>query len=146
MTEHVDLSLPAHSDLLFLTRFHVGAVASKINFGLEDVDDLQLAVEELCLSLLGPNGGGVGMAGSEGRLSIVIAWDDLSVTVTCTLTRSPADGATPDGSPASGVVRGVLPSELSARILDALVDDHGTSSEDGRLEAWLRKQRVPALP
>jgi hypothetical protein len=38
--------------------------------------------------------------------------------------------------------RSGLPDDLSERVLAALVDEHGTYSEGGRVVAWLRKRLV----
>ena len=42
-------------------------------------------------------------------------------------------------APADGV-----PAELSRQILEALVDEHGESDEDGIPIAWLKKRREQA--
>jgi anti-sigma regulatory factor (Ser/Thr protein kinase) len=127
VTGPIELSLPAEADLLFLVRLHVGAAASRI-MTVEEIEDLQLAVMELCMSLLDPHGG------ADGRLSIVFTSDDESIEVVCTLTGPgrPLEDGRNDG----------LSEPWSTRILDALVDEHRTSIGEGSSLAWLRKKRA----
>jgi hypothetical protein len=60
--------------------------------------------------------------------------------VSCTFKPSEhgAHGAPVDGSTDSV---GSLPSDLSERILDALVDEHGRDVVDGGERSWFRKRR-----
>ena len=138
LVDHIELSVLARADLLHLVRFHVGAAAAHADMRLEAVEDLQLAVDELCLSLLNQ------VADQDSRLSVSIAWTSSAVEVICTAdTDDPAavfrrNGKQRAGSP----LRAALPAELSARVLDALVDEHGTFSGPGRVGAWLRKRHV----
>jgi hypothetical protein len=139
VTEHIELSIPAEPELLYLVRFHVAAAAARSDWAIDDVDDLRLAADELCLSLMG--GGGPGR-----RLNVKIGWSDRTIELTCSLRVAdledefPNNGSAPPGWP----VAGALPSELSERVLGALVDEHGTMLEQGRVLAWLRKQRADA--
>lgn len=127
LNDSVALTIPAAPEFLQLVRLHVGAVGARIDMTVEEIEDLHLAVEELCLSLLSPNGG------SDGRLVVDVGWDATSLEVTCTLVGG--DGADrPIGSSA-------LPGDLSKRILDALVDEHGSSLDGGAPTVWLRKRR-----
>ncbi len=130
MTEHTELSIPAWPDLLFLVRFHVGAVASRMDMTVEEIEDLHLAVDELCLSLLGPS------EPATGRLHVEVTWDEGDIAVRCRLTER-GSGTAPGST---------LPDPISARILTALVDEHGTAVEGGDPVAWLRKRRELLLP
>lgn len=100
---------------------------------LEAVEDLQLAVDELCLSLLNQ------VACDDRRLKVAVTWAHSMVEVVCTVdnaiisTNGKAHGA--GFSPA-------LPADLSERVLDALVDEHGTFTEPGCHGAWLRKRQL----
>jgi hypothetical protein len=144
---HIEISIPARRDLLQLVRLTAGVVAAQAGLALDDVEDLRLGVEELCLSLVGPTGD------APGRLQLRYAWDDETIEINCTLVRSD-DGNEP-------VTRGDLDAlaerqdhlnaqdetlrrELSAQILYALVDEHGETQAEGRPSAWLRMSRSKA--
>lgn len=138
MTDHVELTLPARPDLLVLARMTVGAVAARADLPVDDIEDLRLAIDELCLSAVGDARGG--------RLELRYEWDDSGMAVSCTFRPSDlsastggerTDGATPDAI-------GTLPSDLSERILDALVDEHGREKVDGGERAWFKKRHVRA--
>ncbi len=128
----VELSLPADPENLFLARMTGAAVAARAGLNYEQVEDLRLAIDELCIALL--NSGG-----STGQIVLLFQWDrkgTLDVVGTLVPEGDPAtNGHLPrqGGSP--------LPSELSQRILDALVDDHGTDAVGGVHRGWLRLRR-----
>jgi hypothetical protein len=130
MTDEIELEIPARAELLQLVRLTAGVVAARAGLGLDDVEDLRLGVEELCLSLLGPTGD------APGRLALRYGWDDEVVAITCTLvTEAPPR---PEG-PVGGLAQ-----ELSSQILDALVDEHGTSPRGATPQAWLKmRHRSP---
>jgi hypothetical protein len=128
----VELNLGADAQMLFLARMTAAAVASRADFEYEQVEDLRLAIDELCIRLMAN-------AGVGGRIALVFVWDDQgTLDVSGTLT--------PDGSPSGN---GHHPSptvsepsdELSERILDALVDEHGEDSVGDVHRAWLRIRR-----
>jgi hypothetical protein len=50
VTDEIGLEIPARADLLQLVRLTAGVVAARASLGLDDVEDLRLAAEELCLS------------------------------------------------------------------------------------------------
>jgi serine/threonine-protein kinase RsbW len=121
----VELSIPVQADLVVLARLTAATVASRMGFGIEDIEDLRLAVEELCLSVVG--------ATHDGRLHLRFDTDSDTLGVECRY--EPAADSTPPGPPDDD--------DLSLRILDALVDDHGR--KDGETPtAWLRKRRTGA--
>jgi anti-sigma regulatory factor (Ser/Thr protein kinase) len=121
----VELSIPVRADLVVLARLTAATVASRASFDVEEIEDLRLAVDELCVSLVGD--------GSEGRLALRFVRGNEDIEVSCTYhADSTQDGEAP-GSSSDG---------LSARILDALVDEHGRDGEGGRQRIWLRKRRA----
>lgn len=123
-TLSVDLSIPVQADLVVLARLTAATVAGRAGFGVEDIEDLRLAVEELCLSLVG--------GGRDGRLHLSYECEDDAITVAC---RYEDGGAQQPGDP------GQHADDLSLRILDALVDEHGHETSDGQPSAWLCKRR-----
>ncbi len=141
-TDHVELSIAAQPPLLQLARLTAGVVAARADLDLNDVEDLRLAVDELCLSLMGP-------LGTDGRLLLRYGWDAEMIEISCTLV---SDDGSVDGSgdetadpPERGEISGqaeMLRQELSSQILDALVDAHGETENDGHPQAWLRMRRI----
>ncbi len=151
MTDSIELSIPARADLLQLVRLTAGVVAARAGLGLDDVEDLRLGVEELCLSLVGPTGD------APGRLTLRYGWDDEKVEITCTLRSEGAGGAPADrdgdagGSASTPVSEASAWSQhervrrdLSSQILDALVDEHGQIHGEEGPAAWLRMRRSRA--
>ena len=151
MTEHggrtrIELSIPAQPALLQLVRLTAGVVAAQADLGLDDVEDLRLAVDELCLPFMGP-------AGHPGRLLLRYWFDAEMIEISCVLTEADeggVDGLGPDAVPTDlpKEIKGQaerLRDELSSQILDALVDEHGEMTIDGRAGVWLRlRRRSPA--
>jgi hypothetical protein len=106
------------------------AVASQADFDYEQIEDLRLAIDELCVQLMS--------TGGSARITLQFQWDDDGV-MEVVGTRVPDDhlagngDASPSSTPASY--------ELSERILDALVDDHGEDTIGAVQRAWLRLRR-----
>jgi serine/threonine-protein kinase RsbW len=126
VTEIVELSIPVTADLVVLARLTASTVASRSNFDVEEVEDLRLAVDELCVSMVHNQ--------TDGRLTLRFSWDDDEVEVSCGYL--PVSGGRSTG-PSTPTADG-----LSERILDALVDEHGRGDDNGHARAWLRKRRV----
>jgi anti-sigma regulatory factor (Ser/Thr protein kinase) len=124
MNEPVELTIPVQSDLVVLARLTAATVASRAGFDVEEVEDLRLAVDELCVSIV--NGA------DNGRLNLTFLSDDGSVEVVCVLE------GTVQAQPVNG--DGYDEHDLSIRILDALVDEHGEDTGDGGRRVWLRKR------
>lgn len=126
MHDAVELSIPAKAELLSLARLTVAAVAARADFDFEEIEDLRLALDELCSRML--------TNGDQGTLALRYEWSPGNLHVRCALGGS--DPVPP--APAD--------SDLSDRILDALVNEHGTSDEGGSVTAWLRKWRTSTAP
>ena len=130
--QRVELSLPADAQMLFLARMTGAAVASRADFEYEQIEDLRLAIDELCVRLMSAGGDG-------GRLALLFQWDDegtLDVTGTLIPENSPSGNGR---QPRPEMV--AISNELSERILDALVDDHGGDIMGDVHRAWLRMRR-----
>jgi serine/threonine-protein kinase RsbW len=126
MSDVVELSIPVQADLVVLARLTAATVAARAGFDVEEVEDLRLAVDELCLSVI--------EGAPDGRLLLTFTRVEDRVDVQCVLD----GGAVPEGGPsASADADG-----LSALIIEALVDEHGAAVEDGQRRAWLRKRRA----
>jgi serine/threonine-protein kinase RsbW len=126
MADVVGLTIPSGADLLVLARLTAATVASRAGFDVEEVEDLRLAVDELCVALIRP--------GTEGRLTLEFVRDADLIEVRCSYeVLDTAASAEADDDLIEG---------LSDRILDALVDEHGRLLVDGSEQAWLRKRRA----
>jgi len=126
----VELSLAADAQMLFLARLTAAAVASRAEFDYEQVEDLRLAIDELCIGLMNS-------APGSARITLQFQWDDSELAVIGTL-RAAGTPSSNGRQPAAASEAAV---ELSERILDALVDDHGGETVDGVQRAWLRMRR-----
>jgi len=124
MSDTVALSLPVRSELLVLARITAATMASRADFDIEEIEDLRLAVDELCLSVVG--------GARSGTVRLEFSVDETTIAITCELDRS--------GEPDDGDVPGE-PDDLSIRLIEALVDEHGRDSGNGRRRAWLSKRR-----
>jgi len=128
----VELSLPATAEWIALARTTGAAIASRWSFSYDEIADLRLAIDELCLALI--------RDGRGERLDLVYRLDAGSIEVTGKM-RAGTAGASEELTEADHALseRG-----LSERILDALVDGHGSDADDSHVRAWLRKDRSTA--
>jgi hypothetical protein len=123
----VRLMVPAAPEYLRLVRLTAAGLASRLGFTFDEVEDLRIAVDELCFHLLGENGDDGASMGDEVRtMDLTYSAGDDSITITG---RAGLTGPVP------------APSELSVQILEALVDEHEVSGGDGVITFRLRKQR-----
>ena len=125
--DRVELTFPARGDLIVLARLVTSAVSARAGFDIEELEDLRLAVGELCLLTL------QGCDGRSGDLRLELTVHGDAIGVECTL----AGAAAAAGPSANGDET----AQLSLQILDALVDEHGRELQDGSVRAWLRKRR-----
>ena len=120
--EEVRLTMPANPQLLRVARLTAAGLASRLGFSFDEIEDVKIAVDELCFAL-------VGSKGHEGSLTVVYRLADDELRIDGEGERR-ADGSEP-----------AAPSELSAQILAAVVDEHEISSTDGVLRFHLVKRR-----
>jgi len=132
----VELTLAADAQMLFLARMTGAAVATRADFDYEQVEDLRLAIDELCIKLMSSVNG-------PARISLSFQWDDEGALEVIG-TRIPEDGPSTNGRHPQPGVAGPT-SELSERILDALVDDHGGDMFGETQQVWLRLKRQERL-
>lgn len=123
--DRVELSVPARPELMFLVRMTAAAVASRADFGYDQIEDLRLAIDELCLAVSGEDP-------TEGRLQLLFKWSEDAIEVVGVYEPEQERRVVAAAQPAS---------ELSERILDALVDEHGADILGGCPRAWLRMKR-----
>ena len=109
----VHLALPATPEFVRLARVTATGLASRAGFSIDEVEDLRLAIDELCFTLIGTKG-------REGRLELRYRLDGTSLEVNGSLNGDQVDPP--------------HLSDWSDQILDALVDEHEvgrTVGEDG---------------
>jgi serine/threonine-protein kinase RsbW len=104
--DEVRLSVPAAAEFLRLARVTAAGLASRLGFSFDEVEDLRLAIDELCFGL-------TGSARRDGTVHVRYVLDGDRLVV-----EGQADfrDARPDEVPTL--------SELSEVILGALVDEH----------------------
>ena len=124
--DEVKLTVPAMPEFLRLARVTAAGLASRLGFSFDEVEDLRLAIDELCYGLTGNQG-------REGSVVIRYLLDDDSLTIE-------GVGRFSTGEKMVASLRPEM-SELSEVILDALVDEHGHSVTDTGHRVWLRKRR-----
>jgi len=120
----VRLIVPASAEYLRLVRLTAAGLASRLGFTFDEVEDLRIAVDELCFQLLGDADGDP--PDDSRTMDLVYSAGPDSITITG---RTGLAGPVPE------------PSELSEQILDALVDEHEVSGSNGTLTFRLKKQR-----
>jgi hypothetical protein len=103
-TDEVQLVVPALPEFLRLARVTAAGLAGRLGFNYDEVEDLRLAIDELCFGLTGP----IGRRGTV-ELRYILGGDALVVE---------GQGHFVDDMAPAGLT------ELSEVILDALVDEH----------------------
>lgn len=101
--DEVRLAVPAKPEFLGLARVTAAGLASRLGFTYDQVEDLRLAIDEMCF----------GLTGSKGRDGILEVRFLLS-----------PQGLAVEGRGHFATPSPVHLSELSEVILDALVDEH----------------------
>jgi serine/threonine-protein kinase RsbW len=119
--DEVRLTMPANPQLLRVARLTAAGLAGRLGFSFDEIEDVKIAVDELCFTL-------VGSKGRPGTLSLryVLDTDRLVIEGTGSL-----DGLTGDPTP----------SELSSQILAAVVDEHEISRDENGVRFRLVKRR-----
>jgi serine/threonine-protein kinase RsbW len=128
--EQLGLNVPNEADYVALARFAAGIVAARASFTMEELQDLQLAVDELYTSS--------GAAGHGASANIELERSGLDVRIALAVAPFPAHSARSEGD-------GLSPDEeLAEHLLSALVDEHGSSVDArGTTTFWLRKTHRP---
>jgi serine/threonine-protein kinase RsbW len=119
----VEIRLPADSAFLSVLRTATAGLAARLDFTLDEIEDLRIAVDEACAMLLP-----YAIETAQLLCRFLLTPDTLSVTVTLPTTR------------------GQLPERdtFSWTVLSALAGEVDTGSNEDR-EVWirLRKRRAP---
>lgn len=126
--DHVEIAFPADVDFVVIARFAAATVAARANFDIDEIEDLRLAVDELCISF-GPLSDHTGVRVEFDRF-------DDRVRVACTF----EGGVNLSRSELDEDIEWKRTDDLSRQLLDALVDSHGREVTGGLLCAWLEKR------
>jgi anti-sigma regulatory factor (Ser/Thr protein kinase) len=105
--EQVRLAIPAEPEYIRLARLTAAGLASRLGFSYDEVEDLRIAVDELCYLLLDPSG-------PAKRIVLTFVTDDSRLVV-----RGEATGGRRPGEFA----------ELSEQILGAIVDEYDLAGD-----------------
>jgi serine/threonine-protein kinase RsbW len=103
------LTIPGKPEFLRLARMAAADAASRVGLTYEEIDDLRIAVDELCFAIMGEEGSGAPLT-----LVYQIHPGAVSVSGSC-----PGDDVGP------------VQSELSRTIVAAVVDEHELGHRDG---------------
>ena len=114
------LSFPAQSTNLRIARLTASSVATDLGFGLDDTEDLRVAVTELAGALIDDE-----EAGDGPRLELRFRIEDQTVVVEGR--RSSVDGEVPDLDP------------IARELLNVTTDEHSLRTEDGDWTFSVRK-------
>jgi serine/threonine-protein kinase RsbW len=119
----VRLIVPAAPEYLRLVRLTAAGLASRMGFTFDEVEDLRIAVDELCFLLLG-----------HGDIE-----HDLSRVMELRYSAGPDSIGIEGHTELAGAPP--EPSELSMQILGALVDEHEVDGQGSKVRFRLLKRR-----
>ena len=123
--EEVRLTMPATPQLLRVARLTAAALASRLGFSFDEIEDVKIAVDELCFAL-------VGSRGRDGTLTITYRLGDRQLEIAG------------EGEFALDGEQSPAPSDLSSQILAAVVDEHELTREGNAMRFRLVKRRAGA--
>ena len=122
MSDEVQLVMPADPEFLRLARVTAMGLASRLQFTIDEIDDLRIAIDELLFGLIGTKG-------RPGRVTMRYSLVDSGLEVKGTATFE-------DGVETNGLT------ELSELILDAVADEHELTPNGPTPSFRLLKRRV----
>lgn len=134
--ERVEISLPIEPELWPLARMAASAVAVRVNLDFEEIEDLRLAINELCTNCASG-------AGPLSRLRLCLETGEDTLRAECVVDHL-IDAGESDEPEVS--LAGMTKSELSRRIMDELVDEHelGPVESGIRSGSLMKRRRTPS--
>ena len=116
--DRIELAFPTDPALWSLARLTASSIAARLDFDVEDVEDLRLAIDELCTACAAG-------AGPASRLRLCFETAGEAIRVECVVDQlvDAVWSGTGDDLP-----DGTGPNELAEMILAELVDDHEIGS------------------
>jgi serine/threonine-protein kinase RsbW len=121
--DKISIRIPAAPEYIRIVRLVASGLASRLDFTIEEIEDLKIAVDELCAYLTGSQG-------REGTLEISFEIDGAQISIDGTGHFRPGDK-----------VRTQL-TELSRMILDTVVDSASLEHAQGSPHFSLSKTRA----
>lgn len=119
----VTLVVSATNDHISYARLTATALAGKIGFDYDAIEDIRIAVSELCSTVISS-----AVKGSDLTLAIRGGLDGLTVTGHVPVAESPP----------------FEPDELSEQVLDAVVDSHSYSVDGDEIQFTMFRSHRPA--
>jgi serine/threonine-protein kinase RsbW len=120
--ERIELVLPADKRLVRVARLVASGVATTAGFDVEEVEDLRIAVDELCTALV--------EGGDGGPLFLGFDLGDGEVSIIGTTSATGVAAFEPDRL------------ALSRQILAVVVDEYDLHTDHGQISGRLRKRRT----
>lgn len=117
VTDEVQLRFPARLEYVRLTRLVVSGLASQVSFSVDETEDVRIAVDELCSTV-------IDHAAEDGEIVVSFRIDGSTIRM-CTTAVSIDDEVELD--------------ELSEHILRATVDEHSVGLEGDLVVARMEK-------
>jgi len=100
------------------------AMLSSHGFDVEEIEDIRLAIEELCLAAFEGRG--------SGRLHLRLGFRANALEIDCRFEPDTDDTDVVNS-------RSELATQLTEQLLSALADEHGIEVDSGESRAWFRK-------
>ncbi len=122
--DKVNIRIPAAPEYIQVVRLIASGLASRLGFTLDDIEDLKIAVDELCAYLTGAQG-------REGEIEIIFTIGDDRLEIT---------GA---GRFTAGIKVRTELTQLSQMILDTVVDTATLHLDHGSPTFNLAKTKTP---
>jgi hypothetical protein len=129
--DEVRLVVPATPEFLRLARVTATGLASRLGFSYDEVEDLRLAIDELCFALIGSKG-------RDGTVTLRYAMPEGALEI---------EGRADFAGAGAGSAAGAPPSlsELSKQILNALVDEYDVAVADDGLPSFRLRKKRPGI-
>ena len=123
----VTVSVPARPEFVHILRSVIASVAARADLTFDQIDDLRLAVDEVCAQLLF-------VQGAEGSLTVrALALEGGGLEIVASIDRGDVPW------PPAGAER-----TLTWQVLSALADEARFEQTDGHPALRLTKRRMPA--
>jgi len=121
MAEDISLRFPASLEYIRLARLVASGLAAQMNFALDDIEDLRIAVDELCSALV------EAAANRTSTVTVSFRIEGQQIHMEADVPTAASNGA-------------YVIDDISAHILRAAVDRHELEQAAERLVARMSKQ------
>jgi Histidine kinase-like ATPase domain len=121
MPDEVSLEFPASFEYIRLARLVASGLAAQVNFNLDDIEDLRIAVDELCSALV------EAAADRTSTVTVTFRIDEHQIQMEADVPTAAGNGS-------------YVIDDISSHILRAAVDRHELEQAAERLIARMSKQ------